>query len=493
LILFKINEKAALAISAMAAFLLLLCLYIQSNGMLEGGQDSYNHFLISKYAFKYPNLLLDQWGKPVYTILAHPFCAFGLQAAVLFNILCLTFAAFLVGLTVLKLELKYAWLACWICVFCPISLGNAIATLTEPLNMLMLSAAFYMWVTDKKITATLLFSFLPWIRTEGFVIIVPFLVYLIVSKQLKYIPWLIAGTLIFNILGWYQTGKPFWFITENPYFKVETEADRFAPEPGSFLFYIRDNKNIFGNLTLIFSALGAAYFTFKYFFKKLIIKQAAFIFWVIAGVFVAYYFAHSFIIWRGMLGTHGMTRVMMVIVPCIAFFAVYFFNVLFKMLGSKYNILKPVLLLLFAFITTYQSYRVKGYPTQFYNFNKTSVKQITHVKNLDLAYQYLEKNYLTGYVIYHQLPIFDVRYGRDPFAKPLSPDWKTAYIWSIDLDANWAPKNSIIIWDRFHAQREGNMPFEKISTAKDYKLLTLFTENDSAASDNDIYIFQKIN
>ena len=163
------------------------------------------------------------------------------------------------------------------------------------------------------------------------------------------------------------------------------------------------------------------------------------------------------------------------------------------MLGSKYNILKPVLLLLFAFITTYQSYRVKGYPTQFYNFNKTSVKQITHVKNLDLAYQYLEKNYLTGYVIYHQLPIFDVRYGRDPFAKPLSPDWKTAYIWSIDLDANWAPKNSIIIWDRFHAQREGNMPFEKISTAKDYKLLTLFTENDSAASDNDIYIFQKIN
>lgn len=490
--LFKINEKAALAISALAAFLLLSCLYFQGNGMLEGGQDSYNHFLISKYAFKYPQLLLDQWGKPVYTILAHPFCAFSLGTAVFFNILCLVAGAFITGLTLIKLELKYAWLACWICVFCPISLGNAIATLTEPLNMLMLSAAFYAWIADRKIAATLLFSFLPWIRTEGFVILVPFLVYLIFTKQYKLIPYLIVGTFIFNLLGWFQTGEPFWFITENPYFAIETDSERFAPEPGSFLFYIRDNKNIFGNITLIFSALGAGYFAFQYFFKKTNIKQSAFVFWVVAGVFVAYYFAHSFIIWRGMLGTHGMTRVMMVIVPCVAFFMVYFINVIFKPFSNQFNPYKNIVLILFAFVLTYQAYRVKGYPTQFYNFNKTSVPQIANVQNLDLAYQYLEKNNLTNQVIYHQLPLFDVRYDRDPYAKPLTKDWKTAYIWSIDLNENWAPKNSIIIWDRYHAQREGNMPFEKISTSIDYRLLTQFTENDSTVSDNDIYIFQKI-
>ena len=53
-------------------FLLYLCIVLLSTGVY-GDADSYTHFQIAKYAFKYPYLLLNLWGKPVFTLLAAPF------------------------------------------------------------------------------------------------------------------------------------------------------------------------------------------------------------------------------------------------------------------------------------------------------------------------------------------------------------------------------------------------------------------------------------
>lgn len=485
-----ITEKARLLISIGLAFFLLLFLYLQSNGMVEGGQDSYNHFLISKYAFKYPALLLDQWGKPVYTLLAHPFASLGLPFAVWFNIVCTLCAAVLGSLCVKKLQFSNYWITFWIIIFTPISLGNTISSLTEPLNMLLLSGGFYLWVNDRKVAATLLFSFMPWIRTEGFVIIVPFLVFLIVRKHYKLIPYLISATVLFNFLGWWQTGKPLWFITDNPYFLVETETERFAPGPGSFLYYFKANKFVFGNLVFYGSLLFGIIISYGYIVKKE--TRLAFVFWVVMGIFVAYFFAHSYIMWKGMMGTHGMLRVMMVIVPCLAIV----FNIGYALLISY---MRPTLRYLFIIgmgllltIHTFSSYKACGYPTVFFNLEKKSVKPIANVENLKKAQQFIENQGLNNRVIYHQVPIYNVLFDKDPFAKPLTENWVTEDIWSIDLKNNWAPKGSILLWDSYHAQREGNLPFDTLQSLKSYQLLYKVVESENEMGVNDFYIYEKI-
>lgn len=469
----KITFKASLGLSTGLAFLLLACLFIQSKGMVEGGQDSYNHFLISKYAFKYPKLLIDQWGKPVYTVLAHPLCALGLSYAVWFNIACSLLAGVFCALTSKKLGSPIAVAAFWVCVFAPIALGNSISSLTEPLNMFALSAAFYCWIADHRKISIVLFSLMPWIRTEGFVIIVPILVFLIIKKHYKLIPWLLITTFILNLLGWYMTGKPLWFITENPYFLVETEAERFAPEGGSFLYYLQNNKNVFGNIFLPLSALGAVYLAYAYVIQKK--TQYAYVFWVILGVFVAYFFAHSFIMWKGMMGTHGMLRVMMVICPSLAIAFSFSLSFFVKIIRLQYLQISTAIL---VFISVFSSYKANGYPTKFWQLKKDAVQQIKIMDEIKLAHSYIVDQKLDTAVIYHQLPIYNVIYNKDPFPKPLSKEWQTEAIWSIDIVNNWAPKGSILLWDSYHATREGNIPKSKLKELKEYKELKRFGDSN---------------
>ena len=357
--------------------------------------------------------------------------------------------------------------------------------------MLMLSGGFYLWLSDKKIAATLLFSFMPWIRTEGFVIIVPFLVFLVIDRKYKLIPLLLSATVLFNCLGWWQTGKPFWFISENPYFLVETEAERFAPGPGSILYYIKANKSIFGNIVFYASLVFGLGISFLYVIKRQL--RFAFLFWVVMGIFAAYYFAHSFIMWKGMMGTHGMLRVMMVIVPCLAIIFSIGVSYLLKKLSPSLKPIFAVLILITIGVHTFLSYKVCGYPTVFFNLSKHSVKPIANLENLKKAQHFIESNDVNKRVIYHQVPIYNVLYNKDPFAKPLTEQWVTEDVWSIDTKNNWAPKGSILLWDSYHAAREGSLPFDTLQNLSDYKLLHKVVDDEKKMGVNDFYIYEKVN
>ncbi len=50
--------------------------------------DSINHFLYAHYAPPHPELYLNHWAKPLFTLLASPFAQFGFIGIKLFNILC---------------------------------------------------------------------------------------------------------------------------------------------------------------------------------------------------------------------------------------------------------------------------------------------------------------------------------------------------------------------------------------------------------------------
>ena len=67
-----------------ATLFVVIAAYSESS---EGGADNFVHYRISKYAFKYPHLFLDLWGKPLFNVLSSVFAQFGYIGIEIFNII----------------------------------------------------------------------------------------------------------------------------------------------------------------------------------------------------------------------------------------------------------------------------------------------------------------------------------------------------------------------------------------------------------------------
>ena len=476
-------KRGLLAIYMAFAVVLALFLFVfaQSQGV-EGGLDSWNHFLISKCAIQHHELFLDQWNKPVFTCLTFAICQFGFTALILFNVLCVAVSGLLLALTVRKMGFNHTWSIVAILAFTPILFTNTISGLTEPLNVLMLSGVMSLWGYDHKKSAISLASFLPFVRTEGFVIVLAIALFLLIQKQYKLLPYLILGSLCMNLLGYVITHKILWIITENPYWKQEVEGT-FDPGSGSLLHYVKQSGLIFGLPMTVLFVLSNSVFLYR-----LIVKKKFESFWLLnLLIFWAYFSAHSLIYYLGILGSHGLTRVMAVIVPNIAIANFYLIYQLvktnrLKIQAAIYGVLVPIVI--------YTAYKVSNYAYPI-NYHDITVVADKTQKNFIKAGEWLQSNKLMNRPIIHQSPFFDVYFDKDPY------DLKSSYrVWSIDQKNDWAAKGVIVIWDGFSAVREGNMPLSWLKANPNYKQIHSI-EGFEKPSDNpsmyDIVLFEKIN
>ena len=122
-----LNRENTLIYSAFfAVFILLFFVFLQSQGV-EGGLDSWNHFLISKCAFLHPDLLLDQWNKPVFTLITVLICQLGFNALIFFNICCVASSGLLLSLGLKSKGYKNTWILTPLTAFTPILLQNTIS------------------------------------------------------------------------------------------------------------------------------------------------------------------------------------------------------------------------------------------------------------------------------------------------------------------------------------------------------------------------------
>lgn len=476
------NKDTIHIYSAFAFCLILLgFVFYQAQG-IEGGLDSWNHYLISRSSFKHTELLLDQWNKPVFTWFTVLICQLGLNALIIFNILCVSISGLLNALSVKKLGYSYTWLIVLFTVFTPILFQNTISGLTEPLNVLMLSLVFYFWGSNHIKTAVLIASFLPFVRTEGFVICGAIFLLIILRKEYKLLLWLIPGSIVMNIVGFTITGKPFWIISENPYWKQETEGT-FDPGSGSIFHFVNNSKAMFGLPLLALLLLGIFVLWVRWRNKSKQDDIFSLAFWV----FILYFFAHTAIYYLGILGSHGLTRPLAVVagpLAILAFYALDIFN-LKKISKAKY-----ILFLLIASFVIQTAYKEASYAKPL-RIKEASVKPDKTQKNFIAAGKWLEGNKLMDRPIIHQSPFFDVYFNRDPY------DINSSYrIWSIDQKNDWAAIGVIVIWDGFSAVREGNMKKEWLLENKNYKLLHTiegFEKPDDNPEMYKVLIFEKVN
>lgn len=153
------------------------------NDATFGMGDSVSHYLLARHAWGSPEQILDHWAKPVFQLLMVIPAQFGIYGVVaangLFMLLALLAMADIArrqGIPGYPLLLAFGLLA-------PLVLRVTLSSLTEPVFAALLAASIWAYFTRRFVLSAALFSFLPFVRTEG-----------MVYKWCGYLPWQWCGS-----------------------------------------------------------------------------------------------------------------------------------------------------------------------------------------------------------------------------------------------------------------------------------------------------------
>lgn len=304
-----------------------ILLFVFSNGV-NGGADTYVHYQMSKYSWEHHDLLLNQWGKPIFTILFSPIAQLGLKAVVLTNLALILFEAYLVFEITKKLKIAHAWLAAFLFLWAPVVFGNAISSLTEMICALFLLLFIHWALKGRYALGAVVLSFMPFARSEGFVIIGVVALYFLFTRKWKYLPLLVIGSVIFDVAGYLYTGFPLWIFDSNPY--VNTDITVYGH--GSLFHFFYWAVPVFGVAFLL--VLWATWDKLRTLARRLseIVKptsdleETKILFWVVFGGFWGYFLAHTMLWFLGMWASLGLTRVMFVVAGPMAILATLQWN-----------------------------------------------------------------------------------------------------------------------------------------------------------------------
>ena len=324
-----------------------------------GGADNICHFHIARYAFRHHELFLNAWGRPLYTMLGAPFAHFGLQALKFMNVLLGVATGWLAWRICRRMKLEPSWPVMLFVIFTPLYFMMVPTAMTEILFSFLLVLAVFLMAEKRFVAAAVVISFLPFARTEGYVLLAVFSFVLLAYRQFKAVLFLAAGIVIFSIAGSFHFRDIFWLINQFPY--PVTYHHPIYNKTGSLLHFFDARDYMLGLPLEILFVFGLAGIVRDFFSKEPETrKNAAFFALVIFLPFAAYFALHSLLYWRAMGGSLGLERVMAAVLPLaaiIAFKGLIDYINLFK----NFNRLKAgmmVVALGFVTITPFTIYRI---------------------------------------------------------------------------------------------------------------------------------------
>lgn len=359
----KFLEKNLLYAFFTAYILLQVFLLLFSNSPYGfGGADNIGHYQISRFSFKYPQLFLDLWGKPVYTTLSAPFAQFGYRAAKAFNLVISVLTLLLSARIAKQLFPGSSLFTVVFIAFSPVYFLLTVSCLTEILFAFVLVAAVYLFIRNKYLLAAVVLSFLPLVRSEGIVILPVFVVALFLSKAYRSIPFLLFGMVFYSIIGYFVFDDILWLIHKLPYSLGESLYGS-----GSLFHFVKHSPSIFGIPLLILVVAGLVIWAFGIFKNFSFRNQNTIVFILIAGSWISYFAAHSYVWWKGTGGSLGLTRVMAGIVPLAALTGMKTFEFVRQKVKEKnftYAVFSVFAVLQIVLLFTSHNLMLKADPTE---------------------------------------------------------------------------------------------------------------------------------
>ena len=179
---------------------LAVVLRLRSTGLIEAG-DGVQHYQIARGALHHPILLLDHWGKPLFTVLAMPFAQLGACGITLFNALCFVLTCRLADDLLKQHGIFFRWAFAPVLLLAPAYGSMVLAGMTEVLFALMAVAVLWAFATDRARTALVIASFMPYARPEA-IAVLPFVaVWTLWTGRWRSLPYLLLGSALYALIG----------------------------------------------------------------------------------------------------------------------------------------------------------------------------------------------------------------------------------------------------------------------------------------------------
>jgi hypothetical protein len=445
----------------------------------EGGADNYAHFNISRWAFRYPHLFLDHWGKPVFTILTAPFAQLGMTGVRIFNVVAGLLTAWFCYLLAVELKLKHAWFAVVVAVFTPIYFVMMFTGMTEVLFSLVLVVSVYLFFKENYLLSAVTISFLFLVRSEGLAFIGLFFIALIVRRQYKFIPFLFSGFILFSLIGWIFYYHDFWWlINKRPY--AIGGPDIYGS--GEWYSFFKKMPLYFGPVVPFFVVAGTSVIVSEWIKTKDKLKSDPFLqILLILGSFWGYLLVHNYLWWQG-ISSAGLVRVMAGVSPLVGLLAAVSFN--YISVRSNQGIKR----IIFFISVLLASYMIGDTIEYFYR----SVSYRPVMQTMEKASEFLNKQEFQRHTLIVHNPYFAYSTGRDAWNKE-EIQYGFADHSSIGKDL---PDSSLFLWDAHFSPNEGGLHLENVMKNPDFTLIGYFEPVIPArvlgGNLYEIFIFRKV-
>lgn len=408
--------------------------------------DSVMHYLFAKYSFQHTELFFDHWAKPVYVLLASPFAQFGFYGIKVFNALVMLLTTLFTFRTIQKLNIKNSLIGAIILVFSPLVFVLTFSGLTEPLFALFLIISIYLILSNKYFASCLLVSFLPFIRSEGIIILGVFGLYLLLKGKWKLIPILLFGHIAYSIAGFHVYNDILWIFTKIPYAELDSNYGR-----GNLLHFVEQMNYVVGVPIYLLFWIGI----FAIIVKSIKKKISTDFFILIFFIFFTFLLAHTLFWYLGIFNSMGLKRVFIGVVPLSSIIALFGFNYLTGFLQNK---VKLKLLIQSFFVAYIVVFPFTSNPAAI-NW-KTEFTLSEDQKLADQISPIIAKHKTSTNRYFYAHPYLSISLKIDPFDNTKRMDLYKGYM-------NHIHTGDIIIWDNWFAFVESGISKEDLDQNKE--------------------------
>lgn len=439
-----------------------------------GGGDSIFHYLYAKYAIRHPENFFNHWAKPVYTIFAFPFSQFGFVGIKIFNIVMSLSACYLGYKILIQLNTPHAEYYAWVLFSTTLYVNVTLSGLTEPLSAAMLMLGIYFILNKKDIHGISIISFLPFVRSEGLVIMGVFFLYLVVTKKYKIIPWLTIGHIVMSILGSFYYHDLLWVFNKIPYAHLTSAYGK-----GTWTHFFEQMYFQMGLVEYSLLIIACIVMSITILKRKHIAAERI---WLIYGCFGAFFIAHSSFWALGIFNSMGLTRVFVSVMPLAAIMVIEAINFIEEFAKSHQTRLSKYVvgvlitcIVIIPFLNTPSSYKIPK------DFELDNSQLIVKTK----LTPYIENHIKKKKIVFADLsiPFFT---NKDVF------DTNACQLFYNVNDFSKLKEQDVVIWDNWFGPTEFGISLDSMQSISSLKMDTIFEGTSEKGGLIQFAVFSKV-
>lgn len=460
----SLGEEKAVRLLTFTFFIILVVLLFASSTTTDEG-DSLMHYLYAKHAFRYPAHFFDQWAKPVYVLVMAPFAQFGFAAVQLVNISFTVANFYLVYRVAAQVGIPKAWMASLIYAATPLSVLVSFSGLTEPMFACATLLAILLLQQKKLYASLLLFSFLPFIRSEGLLICGVIFLYLLVIEKYDLIPLLLFGHIFYSLAGFFIHHDLMWVFNKLSYATLSS-----AYGSGRWFHFFNVMPEITGVVVkyLLWAGVFYGFILVVRYLRKRITKIEEEELWLVYGIFAVVFLGHIVFWALGIFNSMGLIRPIAGITPLIAIIALR--GILYMSAsvqqwkaGVYFQYILLAAVVFFPFTSNVYAYKWK----RDFELKADQQAQLQLVKYIKQHYPEYNRQ-----VMYHVLPWVSIQLKQDWFDPGRHIHINDAFT------RNQFKKSELFIWDDWFAVVEGKAPLEAVRKDGRFKEVIMFEAKD---------------